>query len=170
MKKKKKSNTIKVMGSENNFHPEQALGSIWPGQRTRAWTSDDKRRKPVFPPKRKNKTTPHQGHRGGRLSVREGWTPNAFIGPSSSWQLNVLEEMSGRQAEVSARARGDGWFTLWPVSASLQSSHRKIMSPSNEFMQTAVHLSGDKKMIRFHFKMKTREVFSRLKLAKVSTA
>lgn len=44
------------------------------------------------------------------------------------------------------------------------------MSPSNEFMQTAVHLSGDKKMIRFHFKMKTREVFSRLKLAKVSTA
>lgn len=43
-----------------------------------------------------------------------------------------------------------------------QSSHRKIMSPSNEFMQTVVHLSEVKKM-HFHFKMKTLDILSRQK-------
>lgn len=81
------------------------------------------------------------------------------------WELNIPEEMSrrqaemsGRQAEISAPAQGDWWFTLWPASTSHQSSHRKIMSPSNEFMQMVVHLSEGK--------MKTLEVLSRQEQAK----
>lgn len=137
MQKKKKKGNTKWWAQKTIFtQSKQAPASIWPGQRIRAWRSDNRRRKPVFPPKKNERTKPpHQGHGGGRLSVREGWTPRAFTGLSSGWQLNVPEEMSGRRAEVSARARGDGWFTLWPVSASLQSSHRKITSPSNELMQ-----------------------------------
>lgn len=76
--------------------------------------------------------------------------------------------MSGRQAEISAPAQGDWWFTLWPASTSHQNSHRKIMSPSTEFMQMVVHLSEDKKM-HFHFKMKVLEVLSRQEQAKASS-
>ena len=74
-------------------------------------------------------------------------------------------EMSGRQAEISAPAWADWWSTLWPASTSHWSSHRKIMSPWNEFMQTVVHLPEDKKM-HFHFKIKTLKVLSREEQAK----
>lgn len=75
-------------------------------------------------------------------------------------ELKILEEMPEREANISAPAQEDQWFTLWPESTSRQSSHRKIMSPSNEFMQMAVHLSKIKKS-HFHFKMRTVEVLSR---------
>lgn len=67
--------------------------------------------------------------------------------------------MPGRETKISAPAQGDQWFTLWPDSTSRQSSHRKIMSPSNEFMQMAVHLSEVKKS-HFHFKRRTLEVLN----------
>lgn len=67
--------------------------------------------------------------------------------------------MPGRETKISAPAQGDQWFTLWPESTSHQSSHRKIMFPSNEFMQMAVHLSEVKKS-HFHFKRRTHEVLN----------
>lgn len=75
-------------------------------------------------------------------------------------ELNILEEMPGRVTKISAPAQGDQWFTLWPTTTSHQSSHRKIMSLSNEFMQVEVHLSEIKKS-HFHFKTRTLELLSR---------
>lgn len=97
-----------------------------------------------------------EGGPGGGMEIANSvFTRTSFI-----WQLSIPEEMSGRLPEISVPAQGDGWFTLWPASISHQSSHRKIMPPSSEFMQTVVHLSEDKKM-HFHFKMKTLKVLSK---------
>lgn len=101
--------------------------------------------------------TAENGHK--REDQKEGWKLWTMLSPDFIRQLSI-PEMSGRLAEISAPAQGDGWFTLWPASTSHQSSHRKITSPSSEFMQTVVHLSEDKKM-HFHFEIKTLKVLSK---------
>lgn len=160
---KKKGNTSKVTlrkelphrpGIRRHQPSPMNMVLMWWRWKVEAWTE-------VFPSPNEKVIRlgqrPYTGHShgmGGPCTVAEKRHM------TEDQELNILEEMPGREAKISVPAQGDQWFTLRPESTSRQSSHRKIMSPSNEFMQTAVHLSEDKKS-HFHFKTRTLEVLSR---------